>query len=65
MIIVKIIDPPWKGTGCRLGYDLLDDNEWMDLIKIGDIMEDGIIFLWVTKMIGKRCFNDSIREMPD
>ena len=48
------IDPPWKGTGCGLGYDILDDNEWMDFIKIGDIMDDGIVFLWVTKIIGKR-----------
>ena len=49
------IDPPWKGTGCQLGYDLLDDDEWMEMINIGDIMDDGIVFLWVTKLIGKRC----------
>ena len=52
-----LIDPPWKGTGFALGYDLLDDNEWMDIIKISEIMDDGIVFLWVTKMIGKRSFS--------
>ena len=37
----------------------------MDLLKIDDIMDDGIIFLWVTKIIGKRCLTQSFNDRED
>ena len=40
------MDPPWRGTGCKLNYKTLEDNEWMDLINFDQLMDDGLVFMW-------------------
>ena len=43
---VVLMDPPWKGTGCKLNYSLLDDQEWMSVINFDDFLDDGLVFMW-------------------
>ena len=38
---------PWKGTGCKLNYQTLEDQEWMAPIDFDSLMDDGLIFMWV------------------
>ena len=47
-----VIDPPYNNTGCKLGYGLLEDSEWMDAISFDALMGDGLIFFWVTNAKG-------------
>ena len=43
-----MIDPPWNNSGCKLNYRLLEDKDWMAIINFDDLMDDGVVFLWVT-----------------
>ena len=45
---VVLIDPPSDNTRLKLGYPTLKNSEWMDLIKLDDFMDDGLIFIWAT-----------------
>ena len=41
---VVIMDPPWKLTGVKLGYELLKDEEILSM-AIEDIQQEGWLFL--------------------
>jgi N6-adenosine-specific RNA methylase IME4 len=43
-----VIDAPWNNTGCKLPYNTLDDHEWMSILNFDDLMDDGLVFMWVT-----------------
>jgi N6-adenosine-specific RNA methylase IME4 len=45
---VIVIDPPYTSTGCKLGYPLLKDEDWIDAIDFDMLIDDGFIFMWVT-----------------
>jgi N6-adenosine-specific RNA methylase IME4 len=45
---VILIDPPYNNTGCKLGYRVLDDREWADILDFDKLIEDGFILIWVT-----------------
>jgi hypothetical protein len=39
------MDPPWRGTGCKLNYKTLTDDEWMEKINFDELMDDGLVFM--------------------
>jgi N6-adenosine-specific RNA methylase IME4 len=45
---VMLIDPPYNNTGCKLSYKTMDDRDWLDVINFDDLIDDGLIFMWVT-----------------
>jgi N6-adenosine-specific RNA methylase IME4 len=45
---VLLMDPPYNNTGCILGYQTMDDKEWFDVLNFDELIDDGLIFIWVT-----------------
>ena len=45
---VVLMDLPWNGTGCKLPFETLRDSEWMDQINFDELLDDGLVFMWVT-----------------
>ncbi len=43
-----ILDPPYDNTGCKHSYKVMPDKVWLDAIKFNDLIDDGLIFMWVT-----------------
>ncbi len=43
-----LIDAPWNNTGCKLPYTTLEDKEWMDKLNFDELMDDGLVWMWVT-----------------
>jgi 16S rRNA G966 N2-methylase RsmD len=45
---VILMDPPYNNTGCKLGYQTMDDKEWFEVLNFDELIDDGLIFIWVT-----------------
>ena len=44
---VILIDPPYDKTGCKLPYNTLKNNQWMETIDFDALQDDGIVLIWV------------------
>jgi N6-adenosine-specific RNA methylase IME4 len=42
------MDPPTTTLGCILGYQTMDDKDWFDVLNFDELIDDGLIFIWVT-----------------
>ena len=42
-----LLDIPWSKTGLTLGYPTIEDQEWMDALDFDELLDDGLVFMWV------------------